>query len=62
MGIDFRELDARIEEQNERIGQLRKENSEINKCLGMLEMGISLSGEEGVKLIQEVEKALEKRG
>jgi len=28
----------------------------------MLEMGISLSGEEGVKLIQEVEKALEKRG
>ena len=62
LGIDFRELDARIEEQNERIGQLRKENSEINKCLGMLEMGISLSGEEGVKLIQEVEKALEKRG
>jgi len=62
LGIDFYDLEERIKDQDKRIDQLRKEDSEINKSLRMLEMGISLSGEERFKLVTKVTELLEKRG
>lgn len=60
--IDFYDLEERVKDQDKRIDQLRKEDSEINRSLRMLEMGISLSGEEQFKLVTKVTELLEKRG
>jgi len=47
---------------NEKLAQLREENSEVNKCIGMLESGLSLGEDEQVKLVEEVSKLLEEDG
>lgn len=62
LGLDLRELDGEIRDQDIKIARLREENPEINKCLGLLEGGLSLSGEEQMELIKEVTELLEKRG
>lgn len=58
LGVDFYDLEERIKEQDKRIEQLRKEDSEINRSLGLLEMGISLSWEEQFKLVKRVTELL----
>lgn len=62
LGLNLGELDLEIRRQNEKIAQLREENPEINKSIGMLENGFSLSEEEQLKLAKEVYELLEKRG
>jgi len=62
LDLDLRELDEEIRGQNIKIARLREEDSEINKCIGMLEGGLSLSGEEQMELTKEVTELLEKRG
>jgi len=61
LGLDLRELDERIRDQNIKIDQLREEDSEINKYIGMLEGELSLSGEEQMELTKKVTELLEKR-
>ncbi len=58
LSLDLIELDREIEEQNEKMEQLRRENPEINKFIAMLERGIPLSEEEQMKLTSEVYKFL----
>ena len=62
LDLDFRGLDEEIRDQNIKIDQLREENSEINKSIGLLEGGLALSEEEQMELTKEVAKLLEKRG
>lgn len=59
--LDLGELDPEISNQNEKIAQLRKENTEINEYINQLESGLSLNEEEQVKLAREVYELLEKR-
>lgn len=60
LGLDFGELDERISDQNMRIAQLRKDDQDINKYIGMLESELSLSGEEQMELTKKVTEFLEK--
>lgn len=60
LGLDFEELDRKIENQNEEIAQLREEDAEINGCINRLESGLSLHEEEQVKLARGVYEILEK--
>jgi len=60
LGLDFAELDEQIRNQNIKIAQLRKDDSDINKCIGMLESELSLSGEEQMELTKKVTEFLEK--
>ncbi len=62
LDLDFRELDEEIREQNKKITQLRGEDSEINKCIGILESKLSLSEEEQMELTMKITELLEKRG
>jgi proteasome assembly chaperone (PAC2) family protein len=61
LGMDLGEFDLESGRQNEKITWLREENSEIDKCIGMLEKGFPLSEEEQMKLAKGVYKLLEKR-
>ena len=54
LNLDLGELDVRIREQNERIEQLRVENKEVNKYLGLLESGLGLKEEVQMKLAQKI--------
>lgn len=58
LGLDFDELDFEIRKQNEKIARLRVEEPEVGKCIGMLEMGISLGEEEQLKLAKEIYQLL----
>jgi len=58
--LDFRELDVAVDRQNRQIEQLRQEDTEINKCIGLLEGNLSLSEEEQVELTRKVSEVLEK--
>lgn len=60
--LDLGEFDLEIRRQNEKIAQLREENSEVNECIGRLERGLSLGEDEQVKLIKEVSELFEERG
>ena len=60
LGSDFGELDEQIRQQNAKIARLREEEQSIDKYIGMLESGLSLSGEEQMELSQEVTEFLEK--
>lgn len=60
LGLDLGEFDEKIRNQNEKIAQLRKENTEINKYINLLEKGVPISKEEQVKLAKEVYKFLGK--
>jgi proteasome assembly chaperone (PAC2) family protein len=61
LGLDFGELDEKIRDQNRKIDELRKEDSEINKYIGMLESELSLSEAEQVELTMKVTELLEKK-
>jgi len=60
LSLDFAELDERIENQNIKMAQLREDDQDINKYIGMLESKLSLSGEEQVELTKKVTQFLEK--
>ncbi len=62
LDLDLSELDEEIQQQDLVVAQLREEDSEINKSIELLEVGISLSGEEQMELTERVTKLLEKRG
>jgi len=62
LGLDLKELDEKIRDRNEKISQLREEDSEINKYIGMLESGLSLSEEEQMELIKGITELLEEEG
>jgi predicted ATP-grasp superfamily ATP-dependent carboligase len=57
--IDLKELDIEIREQNEKIARLREQDSEINRCLNLLERGIGLGEEEQLKLARQIYEFLE---
>lgn len=58
--LDLTELDEKIRDRNKKITQLREEDSEINKCIGMLESELSLSEAEQMELTMKVNELLEK--
>jgi hypothetical protein len=56
-GSGFRRLegfDLEIRDQNEKIAQLRRENTEINKYISYLDGGFRLNKEEELKLADEI--------
>lgn len=57
--LDLRELDEQTQSQNAKIDQLRQQDSEVNRCIGALESGLSLSEEEQLSLIKAVSEFLE---
>jgi len=59
LGLDFRELDAQIEVQGEKLALLRRENTEIDKYIRTLEVGLSLNEEEQLRLARGVTEFLE---
>jgi len=62
LGLDLKELDEQIREQNNKIAQLREDDSNINKYIGTLESGLSLSEEEQIELIKGITELLEEKG
>jgi len=60
LGLDLGEFDLEIRDQNEKIEKLRRENTEINKYINLLESGLRLDEEEQLKLAQEVYELLGK--
>lgn len=60
--MDLKELNEQSDNQNNSLARLRKEDPEINKCVGALEGGLSLSDEEQMRLIKEVGDFFEKKG
>lgn len=60
LGLALGELDARIRKQNVKIEQLRQDDPEVNRYIGMLESKLSLSGEEQVELTKRVTETLAK--
>jgi proteasome assembly chaperone (PAC2) family protein len=60
LGLDFAELDEQISSQNTKMAQLREDDPDINRYIGMLESELSLSGEEQVELTKKVTEFLEK--
>ncbi len=59
LGLDLGELDSDIGNQNEKIAQLREQNTEINEYINRLESGLSLNEEEQVRLARAVYELLE---
>jgi proteasome assembly chaperone (PAC2) family protein len=60
--LDLGKLNLEIEDQNDRIVQLRRENAEIDQYINRLESGLQLDEEEQLKLVQKVYEILGKRG
>jgi len=60
LNLDLKKLDEEIKEQNLKIARLREENPEINKYIGLIEGGLSLSGEEQMELVKGITELLEK--
>ena len=60
LNLDFTGLDLEINDQNEKLALLRRENPQIDKYIRTLEMGISLNEEEQLRLAQGVTQFLEK--
>ena len=58
LGLDLSGFDFEIRRQNEKIAQLREENSEVSKYIAMLERGLSLGEGERMKLVKEVSELL----
>jgi len=52
------ELDAKIRKQDAKIEQLKQDDPEVNRYIGMLESKLSLSGEEQVELTKRVTETL----
>jgi proteasome assembly chaperone (PAC2) family protein len=59
LGIDCAPLDMRISQQSARIGQLRISVPAIDESISKLESGIHLTDEETMRLVREIEKALQ---
>ncbi len=59
LDLDFAELDEQIDSQNTKMTQLREDDPDINRYIGMLENGLSLSGEEQMELTKKVTEFLE---
>ena len=60
LNLDLGELDVKIREQNEKIEQLRIEDKEINRYLGLLESGLGLKEEVQLKLAQKIYEYLKR--
>ena len=60
LGLDLAELDKEIRDQNKKLEQLRENDPEINRYIGMLESELSLSDEEQMELTIRVNEFLEK--
>jgi proteasome assembly chaperone (PAC2) family protein len=61
LDLDLERLNLEIEDQNEKIVQLRRENPEIDQYISRLESGLKLDEEEQFKLVKEVYEILGKR-
>ena len=55
LGIDFGDLDEEVTRQNEQIGHARNELLELDDYISRLERNLSLTADEGEKLIQLME-------
>jgi proteasome assembly chaperone (PAC2) family protein len=60
LGLALGELDAKIRKQNAKIEQLRQDDPEVSRYIGMLESKLSLNGEEQVELTKRVTETLAK--
>jgi len=60
LGLDLTGLDLEIKDQSEKLAQLRREDSQIDRYIRTLEMGISLNEEEQLILARNVTEFLEK--
>jgi proteasome assembly chaperone (PAC2) family protein len=61
LDLDLEALNLEIREQDEKIGQLRRGNAEMDRYLTLLETGLGLEEEEQLKLAKGIYDALEKR-
>ena len=61
LGMDLGELDLEIKNQGEQLELLRRQDSEVDKYIGMLERGVMLSHNESEKLAEEVMEFLERK-
>jgi proteasome assembly chaperone (PAC2) family protein len=59
LALDLAGLDEEIRQQNAKIDQLRQDDPEIDRYIGMLESRLSLSAEEQLGLTKKVTEALE---
>jgi proteasome assembly chaperone (PAC2) family protein len=62
LDLNLGEFDLEISNLNEKIAELRKEDTEINKYISMLESGLRLDEEGQLKLAEKVYELLGKRG
>lgn len=62
LGTDLAELDWEIEKQDEKIEELKGQDSDIHKYIEMLQRGMMLSETESEKLAERVTEFLGKRG
>ena len=60
LSLDFTELDSEIKEQNEKLALLRREDAQIDRYIGTLEVSMSLNEEEQLKLARSVAEFLGK--
>jgi proteasome assembly chaperone (PAC2) family protein len=60
LNLDLKGFDLEIRNQDEKIAQLRKENTEIDKYINMLENGLRLDEEDQLKLAREIYELLGK--
>ena len=62
LDLDLGEFDLEIRRQHEKIAKLRERNSEIDKCIEILERGLSLGEDKQMRLAKEISELLETRG
>ena len=60
LGLDFKDLDEAVRNQNERIARIRFSYPEVDNYIRNLESNLSLSQEESEKLVKEIEEFLKK--
>lgn len=58
LGIDYTDLNAEVEKQNERIAQLRRQSPELDDYIGKLESSLSLTVDESERLVRKIEEFL----
>jgi proteasome assembly chaperone (PAC2) family protein len=60
LGLDLIGLDLEIKDQSEKLARLRREDTQIDRYIGTLEIGLSLDEEEQLRLARTVTEFLEK--
>ncbi len=60
LGLDLAGLDLEIKDQSEKLARLRREDPQIDRYIRTLEIGLSLDGEEQLRLARGVTEFLEK--